>query len=87
MKRSGLRWHDAPLAYGPYKALYNRRARWGERGVFTRMMEGLAAVGAEPKTGMIDAPYPLPPLPGLLLLRRRPRRHRHLLAVINEPGT
>jgi len=29
----------------------------GEAGVFTRMMEGLAAKGAEPKTVMIDATY------------------------------
>ena len=31
--------------------------RWGERGVFKRMMEGLAAGDAEPKTVMIDATY------------------------------
>ncbi len=34
---------------------YNRWKRWGEAGVFTRMMEGLAAADAEPKTVMIDA--------------------------------
>ena len=43
--------------YGPHKTLYNRWKRWGERGVFTRMMEGLATAGAEPKTVMIDATY------------------------------
>jgi len=31
--------------------------RWGEAGVFTRMMEGPAAVWTEPKTVMIDATY------------------------------
>ena len=46
----GLRWRDAPSAYGPDKTLYNRWKRWGERGVFTRIMEGLAAADAEPKT-------------------------------------
>ena len=29
----------------------------GAAGVFTRIMEGLAAAGAEPKTVMIDATY------------------------------
>jgi hypothetical protein len=30
---------------------------WGEAGVFLRMMEGLAAANAKPKTVMIDATY------------------------------
>ncbi len=46
-----------PKDYGPAKTLYNRWKRWGEAGVFVRMMEGLAAVGADPKTVMIDATY------------------------------
>ncbi len=54
---NGLRWRDAPSDYGPHKTLYNRWKRWGEAGVFTRMMEGLAASGAEPQTVMIDATY------------------------------
>ncbi len=57
VNRAGLHWRDVPSAYGPYKTLYNRWKRWGERGVFTRMMEGLAAVDAEPNTVMIDATY------------------------------
>lgn len=55
VNRNGLRWRDAPKDYGPHKTLYNRWKRWGERGVFVRMMEGLAAAGAAPKTVMIDA--------------------------------
>lgn len=55
--RNGLRWRDAPSAYGPHKALHNRWKRWGERGVCTRMMEGLAAGDAKPQTVMIDAIY------------------------------
>ncbi|WP_310103610.1 IS5 family transposase [Sphingomonas sp. BE138] len=57
VNRNGLRWRDAPGAYGPHKTLYDRWKRRGEAGVFTRMMEGLAAAGAEPKTVMIDATY------------------------------
>ncbi|MEO9132752.1 MAG: IS5 family transposase [Sphingomonas sp.] len=57
VNRNGSRWCDAPKDYGPHKTLYNRWKRWGEKGVFLRMMEGLAAEGAEPKTVMIDATY------------------------------
>ena len=43
--------------YGPAKTLYNRWKRWSEKGVFARIMAGLAAEGAEHKTIMIDATY------------------------------
>jgi len=49
VKRNGLRWRDAPSAYGPHKTLYNRWKRWSERGVFARTMEGLATTDAGPK--------------------------------------
>ena len=57
VNRNGLRWRDAPSDYGPHKTLYNRWKRWGEMSVFLRMMEGLAAADADPKTVMIDATY------------------------------
>jgi len=55
MNRNGLRWRDAPSHYGPRKTLYNRWKRWGEMGVFLRIMEGLATADANPKTVMMDA--------------------------------
>ena len=57
INRNGLRWCDAPREYGPAKTLYNRWKRWGDMGVFARMMEGLASEGTEQKTIMIDATY------------------------------
>lgn len=57
VNRNGLRWRDAPKDYGPHKTLYNRWKRWGEMGVFTRIMEGLSSAGAERRTAMIDATY------------------------------
>jgi transposase len=57
ISRNGLRWCDAPKEYGPAKTLYNRWKRWGDEGVFARMMEGLASEAAIPKTVMIDATY------------------------------
>ena len=57
VNRNGLRWRDAPAAYGPHKTLYNRCKRWSEAGVFVRMMEGLSDAQAERRTVMIDATY------------------------------
>ncbi|KXV28611.1 transposase [Gluconobacter japonicus] len=57
VNRNGLRWRDAPQEYGPHKTLYNRWKRWGDMGIFMRMMDGLSAAKAEPQTIMIDATY------------------------------
>ena len=57
INRNGLRWRDAPKEYGPHKTLYNRWKRWSDKGIFARMMMGLAAVHGEKKTVMIDATY------------------------------
>ncbi len=38
INRNGLRWRDAPEAYGPHKTLYSRWKRWSEKGIFARMM-------------------------------------------------
>ena len=43
INRNGLRWRDAPKEYGPHKTLYNRWKRWSDKGIFARMMAGLAA--------------------------------------------
>jgi len=57
VNRNGLRWYDAPSAYGPHKMLHNRWKRLGEQGVLLRIMDGLSAAEAVPKTVMIDATY------------------------------
>jgi transposase len=57
INRNGLRWRDAPAAYGPHKTLYNRWKRWSDKGIFARMMMGLAADHGEEQTVMIDATY------------------------------
>ena len=43
INRNGLRWRDAPEAYGPHKTLYSRWKRWSEKDIFARMMVGLVA--------------------------------------------
>ena len=57
VNRNGLRWRDAPAAYGPHKTLYNRWKRWSEAGVFIRFMEGLSVAQTERRTVVIDATY------------------------------
>ena len=39
------------------QTLYNRWKRWSDKGIFARMMAGLAAGHGEKKTVMIDATY------------------------------
>ena len=65
INRNGLRWRDAPKEYGPHKTLYNRWKRWSDKGIFAKMMVGLAADHGEKNaadhgeknTVMIDATY------------------------------
>ncbi|WP_150122127.1 IS5 family transposase, partial [Sulfitobacter sp. HI0129] len=57
INRNGLRWRDAPKEYGPHKTLYNRWKRWSDKGIFARMMAGLAESHEEKKTVMIDATH------------------------------
>jgi transposase len=57
VNRNGLRWRDAPAAYGPPKTLYNRWIRWSRMGVFARMLMDLAAQGQQTETVMIDATH------------------------------
>lgn len=55
--RNGLRWRDAPPAYGPHKTIYNRFIRWSRLGVFNRIFAELAARGGKPDRLMIDATH------------------------------
>ncbi|AJR26835.1 transposase (plasmid) [Sphingobium sp. YBL2] len=54
--RNGLRWRDAPAAYGPPKTIYNRFIRWSRMGVFNRIFAELAGSEATDRL-MIDATH------------------------------
>ena len=56
INRNGLRWRDAPPAYGPPKTLYNRWKRWSDNGVFARILAALAA-GGDTDGLMVDATH------------------------------
>jgi putative transposase len=55
--RNGLRWCDAPAAYGPPKTIYNRFIRWSRLGVFNRIFAELAASSDTADRLMIDATH------------------------------
>ena len=55
--RNGLRWRDAPRAYGPHKTIYNRFIRWSRLGVFNRIFAELAGKSGDPDQVMIDATH------------------------------
>ena len=57
INRNGLRWRDAPAAYGPAKTLYNRWVRWSRLGVFARILIELAKEGQDTEMVMIDATH------------------------------
>ena len=55
--RNGLRWRDAPSAYGPHKTLYNRFVRWSRMGVFDKIFSSLAGKADDPDTIQIDSTH------------------------------
>jgi transposase len=55
--KSGLRWRDAPPAYGPHKTLYNRFVRWTRMGVFSRILTALAEEADTPDRLIIDSTH------------------------------
>ena len=55
--RHGLRWKEAPNAYGPHKTLYNRCVRWSRLCVFQRIFDVLANQGPNPQHIMIDTTH------------------------------
>jgi transposase len=40
--RTGAPWRDLPERYGPRTTVYNRYARWGERGIWRGIFEALS---------------------------------------------
>jgi len=55
--KSGCRWCDCPPEYGPPTTIYNRFARWAERGVWEQMFQALAARGRSTERRMIESTH------------------------------
>ena len=55
--KSGCRWCDCPPEYGPHTTIYNRFARWAERGIWEKLFRELAGRGRSSGTQMIDSTH------------------------------
>src|SRR3974390_945486 len=55
--KSGCRWCDCPPEYGPSTTIYNRFARWAERGIWENLFRRLAENGRSADTQMIDSTH------------------------------
>ena len=53
--KSGARWVDAPIVYGPRKTLYNRYVRWAAKGVWVNLFQSLARAGGPSAQLLIDS--------------------------------
>jgi transposase len=52
--KSGCRWCNCPLEYGPPTTIYNRFVRWARRGIWQTLFRELAVDGRCPDMQMID---------------------------------
>jgi transposase len=57
MLRSGARWRDCPLEYGPYTTIYNRFNRWSRQGIWFEMFEALTGSTGIIGTVAIDSSH------------------------------
>ncbi|WP_366941378.1 transposase [Acidocella sp.] len=55
--KSGCRWHHCPPDYGPPTTIYNRFARWPERGGWERLFQELARRGCSTGMQLIDSTH------------------------------
>ena len=55
--KSGCRWSDCPPEYGPHTTIYNRFARWAQRGIGEKLFRELAGSGRSADTQMIDSTH------------------------------
>lgn len=72
VSRSGAPWRDLPPGFGPYTS-YNRFVRWRRAGVWSRIMEALAAAD-DAAVEMIDSQWCafISTLPASLVTRDNP---------------
>lgn len=55
--KRGLPWSDCPVEYGSAKTIYNRYARWSEKGVFAHIFAALVAEEGQADMIAIDSTH------------------------------
>jgi transposase len=53
----GCRWVDSPREYGPAKTIYNRFARWSDRGIWQKIFETAAPPSEPPDAVALDSSH------------------------------
>ncbi len=53
----GCRWVDCQREYGPAKTIYNRFARWSDRGIWQKIFETVAAPSEPPDAVALDSSH------------------------------
>ena len=53
----GCRWKDCPRDYGPHKTIYNRFARWSDRGIWQKIFEAVATPDEPPEQVALDSSH------------------------------
>src|SRR5215468_3275427 len=72
VQRIGCRWKDCPNEYGPHKTIYNRFARWSERGIWQKMFAAVAGDSDTPGQVALDSSH---------VLRQRRKRGAETQAI------
>jgi transposase len=57
VQRIGCRWKDCPPEYGPHKTIYNRFARWSEKGVWQKLLAAVAGAQDTPEQVALDSSH------------------------------
>ena len=57
VQRIGCRWKDCPPEYGPHKTIYNRFARWSEKGVWQKLLAAVAGTRDTPEQVALDSSH------------------------------
>jgi transposase len=57
MLRSGARWRDCPVEYGPYTTIYNRFNRWSRQGIWLAMFKAVTGHTGVISTAAIDSSH------------------------------
>src|SRR3954464_10543514 len=57
VRRSGCRWRDCPIEYGPYTTVYNRFNRWSRRKIWQRIYATLVEQGRIGGTVALDSTH------------------------------
>src|SRR5215475_5636608 len=57
VQKVGCRWKDCPAEYGPHKTIYNRFARWSERGIWQNIFAAVAAPCEGPGQVALDSSH------------------------------